>query len=205
MAADLDVNRGVAQAQVLPDKGIEDFPRRAFDVAFYIRAIAVVVVTGLEAGDVTVHIIVVIRLVIPAGCAQTRAPILFVGKVDFSQQVETVGDDVVLVELTVRFIVVGVVHDAPVLPFRTHPQGVARGIIPTQMKVRVGQFDGRRHRRTAVAKRQFPHCQQDHRPPGPHAPLFAYLFHANHLLFLLSVAFSAPGLSGIPASARWGR
>ncbi|MNT54262.1 hypothetical protein D3C72_1914090 [compost metagenome] len=165
----------------------------------------IVVIAGLESGNMTAHIVIVVRLVIPAGSAEPRSPVLAVGKIEFGEQVDTVGDDVALVELTVGFIVVGVVHDAPVLPLRTHPQGVARGIIPTQMKVRVGQFDGHRHRRSTVAERQFPHCQQYHRPLGSHAPLFTHVFHANHLLFLLSVVPSASRLQDALASARWGR
>lgn len=109
---------------------------------FYFGVVVVVVIVGVYVGYLVFYFVVVVGMVVLGGGIELGVLIFVVGEVDFIEQVDVVGDDIVLVEFVVGFVVVGVVYDVLVLVFGMYVQGVVDGVVLVQVIVGIGQVDG---------------------------------------------------------------
>ncbi|MNI57600.1 hypothetical protein D3C73_1126720 [compost metagenome] len=84
VATGFHVDRYFTDVEVTPKERIEDFTRRTVHVAVHFTAVLVVVVAGRIARDVAVDFVVIVGLVVPAGCTETGAPLVEIGKIEFT-------------------------------------------------------------------------------------------------------------------------
>ncbi|MCY1410211.1 hypothetical protein D9M71_255760 [compost metagenome] len=183
MAARLHVDRDVTDFEVAPEKRIEDFTRRTVHVAIHFIAVSVVVITGREAWDVTLNIVVGISMVIPTGGTEARPPVVQVRKIELTQHIEAICHNIAFIELSVRLVEVRCVHDAAVLPVGPHAQVVADRIVPTHAVVGVRHVERGCHQALRTANHQ-----QCERTLSQYLPtLFGLLFHTHYpFIFIFS-------------------
>ncbi|MNN44466.1 hypothetical protein D3C81_1587580 [compost metagenome] len=91
-----------------------------------------------------------VGIVVPGRRTDTRTEISPVGKIELTQQIDTICHKIALVELAVGLVIVRVVHDLAVLLFCADAQVVAQRVVPAHPNVRVANIDFHR-RRTACA------------------------------------------------------
>jgi len=80
-------------------------------------------------------------MVIPARGAKAGTQQILIGEVDLGQYIETIGDDVTLIEFSIRFVRCRGIHDAIVLVFHPYAQVVSHRVVPAQPVIRVPQID----------------------------------------------------------------
>ncbi|MNJ25778.1 hypothetical protein D3C77_202340 [compost metagenome] len=135
----------VAQVVLAEHEGIHPFGGRALIVAVGIatqpggRGAAGAQVVG--GGDAVVVQVARIGGVVPECGTDPSAVLAFVDDVRLAEDIQAVVHQPVLVEVAVAVIVVRVRQDRLVLPFGTHAQVVAQGVVPAQLKVVVAGID----------------------------------------------------------------
>ncbi|MNE29594.1 hypothetical protein D3C80_1230840 [compost metagenome] len=140
--ASLDVYVHIANVETGEDERVEEFSRRACDVAVRIGVVVIVGVVAAASQRVVRLRIPLIDIVIPARRTDAEAVLFLPNNVELCKQVQATGYHVATVELVLGVVEEGRTIEMVVLPFHAPAGVVADGVVPADFEVRVAGLEG---------------------------------------------------------------